>query len=769
MNPNTKLQCSFCNKRQEDVKKLVAGPDVYICDECITLCYDIIRSDGATAKGTLLNGEIPSPREIKEYLDQYMIGQDRAKITLAVAVNNHYKRINSKIDDDVEIEKSNIVLIGPTGSGKAQPLYSKIKTPNGWKMMGEMKVGDLVTTPDNQTSKILNIFPQGKQRIYRFTLWDGRIVDSTLDHLWKVYNKHWKYKWKVLKTSEIIELKDQLKEGLYLPLSSPIDEKINIHLPIDPYVLGRLLGDDHIKHPFVIFTDKDNDIIDGFQSKLEKEYFLKLPSESDIEYNIAKTPPFGKTYNQMLNRTKIGYRHLYRDVICELGLSSCLSNTKFIPEIYKNASIEQKKELLRGLFDTDGYVGSGSLRITSVSEKLIDDIQEIIWSLGGIAKKGVSGKKTFIYKGEKKQEQNAWGLTIRHPQLSSLLSVSRKKNRVLNYQYKQLKLKIEKIEYIGEHDAQCILIDHPEHLYLTDNYVVTHNTFLLKNIAKLLDVPLAITDATTLTESGYVGEDISSIVSRLLSVAGGDVKKAERGIIYIDEIDKKGKKSESVSITRDVSGEGVQQGLLKMIEGDVVRVPPHGGRKHPQQEMIEVDTRNILFIVGGAFVGLEDIVYRRLNKNATTMGFGGAVADKSERNINDLLTQVEPDDLVKFGMIPELIGRLPVITYVQELTTEQLVEILTKPKNSIVKQFKKIFKMEEVDLEFDDESLIEIAEQARARKTGARGLRSVIENALVATQYALPDLKREGVRKLVVHRGVFTNGEELKKIFDKVA
>ncbi len=351
------------------------------------------------------------------------------------------------------------------------------------------------------------------------------------------------------------------------------------------------------------------------------------------------------------------------------------------------------------------------------------------------------GIKDFMVPKEIKSKLDSY--VIEQDRAKKVLSVA-----VYNH-YKRLASHLEKTKDDVEVTKSNILIIGP---------TGCGKTLLAQTLARFLDVPFAIADATALTEAGYVGEDVENIVLSLVQNADYDIEKAQKGIIYIDEIDKISQRGDNPSITRDVSGEGVQQALLKIIEGTIASIPPKGGRKHPQQDYVKVDTSNILFVCGGTFTGLEKVIERRLTQKS--MGFGAKIADKKDVNIGELLEQVKPEDLIKFGLIPEFLGRLPIITSIGELNEKSLVKILTEPKNALVKQYQQLFRVEGVDLQFTDEALEAMAKEAVARKSGARGLRAIMEETMLDIMYEIPS-KKDVVECVVGEEVVLKNEDPI--------
>ncbi len=725
------IKCSFCNKDRSQVEHMIEGPPpLYICNECVDFSFNVLHDESETTPLLKKKKEkILVPEQIKAHLDQYVIDQDSAKIALSVAIYNHYKRIHHT-STDVDIEKSNVLMVGPSGSGKAQPLHSKIKTPTGWTTMGEIGIGDVVATPDGKSANVVSVYPQGKKAIYRITFADGRTAESCDEHLWEVHSTDWTHRWKVLSLREIIDAGYVGK--IHIRLAEPM-HAIDTDLPVDPYILGCLIGDAHLgdsnMRGGIVMSSADEFILDKMRSRLVDGYSLNYKSGYDylLKGNIAPS----------YRREDI---HHYKKELRKLGLYGTVSNNKFIPAIYKDASYNQKIELIQGLMDTDGCCSGGSLSFTTVSQVLALDVQDLIRSVGGIASIRSHIPK-YTYKNEKKDGQRAYSVAIRYKSPHELVSLPRKRQLVESYQYAdKLRLKIKSVDYIGEQEAQCIMIDSADHLYITDNYVVTHNTLTVKTLAKLFDLPYVIADATSLTESGYVGEDAENLIKRLLENADGDVARAEHGIIFIDEIDKKSKKGESSTVTRDVSGEGVQQALLKMIEGTIVKVADE------YDDITDFNTKDVLFIASGAFVGLDEMIKK--NRAKTSIGIGATLTSKT--TFSEVAKTANPEDFIKYGLIPEFVGRCPVTVVFDDLTIETMIRILKEPKNSIVSQFKALFKYEGVVLEFDDKYLHNVSAACLAQKIGARGLRSILERDLQATQFILPSLAKAGVHKITV-------------------
>jgi len=732
MSTKTIARCSFCNRPRNEVKALIGGEGgPYICNRCLEDGWKAYSHSQKTETQTAHKDEpVRKPVEIKNLLDEHIIAQDRAKTDLAIAVYNHYKRrdaIKQGVDLGVDVQKSNILLLGPSGCHRKG---QKVLMWDGTLLAVEnVKVGDKLMGPDSTPRTVLELH-RGVEDMVEITPSKGEPWVVNKGHILTLTRTQYKGGSGYRAANEIkdVWLAEYLKwsrtqKAVHKLFRTGVTFEAQVEpLPLDPYFMGILLGDGCLCNRVAV-TNEDHEIV--------KEVYVQAAMYG-LCVKVEAEGTSSATYHLSTQRSG-GRKNPIREVLRSVGLFGCDSETKFIPHPFKTASRDERLSLLAGLIDTDGSysVRDNCYDYVSKSRALADDVAFVARSVGLAAyvklcqKKSQNGTEGKYFRIMISGHVNQIPVRVPHKK-------ARKRQQpkdVLRVGFTTRELPPE--EYFG------FVLD-GDHRYLLDDFTVTHNTGkteLARTIAKMLRVPFFVGDATRLTQAGYVGDDVESLLQGLIQDADGEVERAQWGIIFIDEFDKLARKSgRGATGYRDVSGEGVQQALLKILEGSKMVVPRGMGMKVGAGGDV-FDTSNVLFICAGSFAGIEEVIDKRVNRGA---GIGFGSGQKAKLTKSDTYLQVGEDDVLDFGLIPELMGRLPVITTTIDLTEHEMVRILTEPKNAIIKQFQALFSMDGIDLQFDEEALRAIAQEAKRRPTGVRALRGIVETVLRPYSFTAP-------------------------------
>ena len=738
-----KKRCSFCGKPENEVKSLIGTDTAKICNRCAEGVFAVLHKKTQADSEAEEEGPVGSPKEIKAFLDEYVISQERAKVDIAVAVYNHYRRREYLRDfgdigdvevDEVEIQKSNVLMLGPSGCHrKGQKV---IMWDGTLRAVEDVRVGDLLMGMDSTPRKVLELH-HGTEAMVEIQPIKGEPWVVNEGHILTLVRTSRRSRGKCRRVQEVVDvpLRDWLgwsksQKSIHKLFRVGVDFPFLCSLPIDPYFLGVLLGDRSFCSGTPRVTTVSPEIVEEVHVQAEVWGLRVAPHESKNREGAC--PIYGLSRKNAKGRGEEGVNALALS-LAGLDLWNIPCGSKFIPHSYKTASRKDRLELLAGLLDTDGSLDCNGFDFVSKSKALTEDVAFLARSLGFAAY-----FKSCVKKSQNGTEGTYHRLYIsgHTDQIPVRLKGKRPKKR------KQIKNVLRTgftVKHLPPEGYYGFVLD-GDRRYLLDDFTVTHNTGkteCVRAIARYLDVPFYVADATKMTQAGYVGEDVESMIQGLLADSDGDIEKAQWGIVVIDEIDKIARKGgRSATGYRDVSGEGVQQALLKMIEGSKINVPRNTHRFAPT-EYCDTDTSNILFICAGSFEGgLDEIIQKRLGSK--TVGFRRdrettvRVDNLSKRQVYEL---AEEGDILDFGIIPELLGRLPVLTSTYPLTEHEMVRILTEPKSALIKQQQALFAMDGIDLQFDEEALLEIGIEATKKPTGARALRTIVERVLKPYSY----------------------------------
>lgn len=736
-------QCSLCDRPENEVRKLVptARKGILICDRCVAQAVEGLSLVSPSSDAPE-HAALPKPKELKSRLDQYVIAQEQAKVDAAVAVYNHYKRreaLRQGLQLDVEIQKSNILLMGPTGCHRKG---QKVLMLDGTlKAVEDIRVGDLLMGPNSTPRKVLELV-RGREAMaeIRPTKGEPWVVNQghllTLARICRTVGAREGRAKTYRKVHELVDVSvrdwsgwSQTQKHIHKLVRTGVDFPAQEPLPLDPYFLGVLLGDGSLNMGPPVVTTMDEVLVAAVHQQAQLHGLRVV----HYAYDDAKCPRYALSgTGRGPNPITMALRGLNLEVSCE---------SKHIPHIYKVASRSHRLAILAGLLDTDGHVHGEGYDFVNKSKALVEDITFVARSLGFAAypqptkKRSQKGTEGVYYRVFISGDTSEIPVRISYKRAAKRKQVK----NVLHTGFTVKSLPAE--DYYG------FVLDR-DHRYLLDDFTITHNcgkTQLARSLARMLGVPFYVGDATKLTMSGYVGDDVESLLQGLLAACGGDASQAEWGIVFLDEADKLARKSgRNASGFRDVTGEGVQQSLLKLVEGSLVQVPRGTAKLGMTNEHDLINTENILFILAGSFAGIEDIVKDRKNKKVR-VGFGGDV--RREIPDTEVYNSIEEADILEFGIIPELLGRIPVHTSVLPLTEEEMVRVLTEPKDALTRQFQALFKIDGIDLQFDEGALKAIGREAKSRPTGARALRSILERILKPYAFELPsDPTAKGLR-----------------------